>query len=215
MITDWGGITIGKYLSLLEVSHRTEPEDVEIGIVALLCDESEDKILGMAINDYQKLRKSAQFVASFPKIRAKCPKHIVLDGVKYNITRDVRKMSTAAYIDFQTYSKKDFKDSIVEVLSCFLIPDGKSYCDGYDVIDVHDDIRNHMPVVVAYEMAAFFLSRLQVLTMTTLFFSERMMRRMLRKEKDPKMREMMTERMKDLTEIRSRLSGVGLNPLNP
>lgn len=208
-ITNWEQMSVGAYSELLEVCKLPEPEDVEIGIIALLCGVDEEEILRLKIDEYQVLRRQAQFIASFPPIRANCPKSVTLNGKKYTVTRDVRKMTAGAYIDFQTFSKSELEKVIVELLSCFLIPEGKEYGE-YDTAVVHDDIRDYLPVVVAYEMAAFFLSRLTDLTKATLFFSERTMKKLLRKEKDEKMKAKMKETLNQVREIRSKISGVGL-----
>lgn len=210
MIKNWNEVSVGTYAEILKVCEREEPEDVEIGIVSILCGKSEDEVLKMNITDYQLLRKEAQFVASFPPIKAKCPKTVTLHGRKYDVVNDVRKMTAGQYIDFQTFSKMDLEKTVVEVLSCFLVPEGKTYGE-YDLTEVYDDIREDLPVVVAYEMCAFFLSRLTLLTKATLSYSERMMRRMMRKTKDKEMRERIRESLTKIQEARTKINGVGLN----
>ena len=68
---------------------------------------------------------------------------------------DMRKITTAQYIDFQTFSK-DKEKNLVEMLSCFLVPRGCNYNDGYDILDVHRAIREEMSVAEVIALLAFF-----------------------------------------------------------
>lgn len=208
-ITNWGEMTVGAYEELLAICDEPEVEDVEIGIVGLLCGVEEKDILALPINEYQQLRKESQFVAEFPAIRPSCPKSIKLGDRKYKITRDEKKLSVGQYIDFQAYSKIEFNKALVDIISCFLIPEGMEYGEGYDPEDVKADIREYMPLPVAYSMAAFFFRRFQALTTATLLFSERMLKKAIRKEKDEKTRTEMKEALKGLKGLRSKIDGVG------
>ena len=212
-ITNWDEMSIAAYQELLEICEVPEAEDVEIGIVGLLCGVEEKDILALPLPEFQALRKAAQFVADFPAIHPNCPKNIVLNETKYEITRDVRKMTTGQYIDFQAYSKIEFNKALVDIISCFLIPQGFEYGEGYDMDKVKNDIREYMSVVVAYSMSAFFFRQLQVLTRATLLFSERVMKKTLRKTKDEETKKEMTEALQIMKELRSKISGDGLKVL--
>ena len=67
----------------------------------------------------------------------------------------MRKVTAAQYIDFQTFAE-DRDHRAVEMLSCFLIPRGCDYNDGYDVLDVHRAIRDEMSVATVLSLLAFF-----------------------------------------------------------
>jgi hypothetical protein len=208
-ITKWEEMTIGAYQDLLEICEYPEAEDVEIGIVGLLCGVEEKDILALPLTEYQELRRQSQFVAEFPDIHPSCPKHIELNGHKYDITRDVKGLSVGQYIDFQTYSKLEFNKALVNIISCFLVPHGCEYGEGYDMDEVDTDIREYMNIPTAYCMAAFFFKRLQALTKATLLFSVRTLKRAIRKEKDETKRKEMEEAMTVLKALRSKINGVG------
>lgn len=210
-ITNWNEMSVGDYLELLDICNEPEVEDVEIGIVGLLCGIEEKDVLALPIREYQELRRQAQFVSEFPVIHPSCPKSIELNGKKYHITRNVKDMTAGQYIDFQTYSKIEFNKALVDLISCFVIPAGCEYAEDYDVEEVKNDIREYMSVVVAYSMSAFFFRQLQALTKATLLFSEKMMKKTIRKTKDEKTRKEMEEALQAMKAIRSKINGVGLN----
>jgi hypothetical protein len=95
------------------------------------------------------------------------------------------------------------------VLTCFLVPEGKEYAKDYDIDKVVADIKDYLPIVTAYEMCAFFLRKYLASIMATLRFSESMMRKTLRRERDPEKRRRITETMEA---IRSLRNGGGLMP---
>ena len=212
-IRNWDEMTVGAYQELLEIIKDGDAVAVETGIVGLLCGAEERDIDALNLMEYQRLRQQAQFIAEFPKVRPNCPKSIVLNGTKYTITRDVKKMSVGQYVDFQTYSKMEFNEVLVDLISCFIIPQGKEYGEGYDIELVKNDIRDYMSVPMAYGLTAFFFRQLQTLMQATLLFSERTMRRTMRREKDPKRKEELKGMLEAIKAARSKINGDGLNLL--
>ena len=61
-------------------------------------------------------------------------------------------VTTAQYVDFTNYSKSN---DISKMLSVFMIPEGHKYNDGYDMLQVINDI-NDLPVTVVNDAAFFF-----------------------------------------------------------
>lgn len=208
-ITKWDEMSVGDYEELLEICNEPEAEDVEIGIVGLLCGVEEKDILALPINEYKELRKQAQFVAHTPDVRPTCPKAITLGETKYRISRDTSKLSVGQYIDFQQYSKIEFNKAMVDIISCFLVPEGCDYGEGYDTETVKADIRDYMSLPMAFNISAFFFDRLLLLTKATLLFSERTLKKTMRKEKDPKTKEEMKAAIADMKALRIRINGVG------
>lgn len=82
----------------------------------------------------------------------------ILDGRKYILHKEIEKMTTAQYIDFTNLAKEAGKHTI-ETLAVFLIPDGHKYNDGYDIEQVHRDIRDHLNAVEGNAMLFFFIRR--------------------------------------------------------
>ena len=81
---NWQQITINDYMELQDIIIREEAVDVEVGIVALLCGVDEDEIGDLKIVEYQRLRREAQFIATFPEVHNKAPKNITIGDKKYD-----------------------------------------------------------------------------------------------------------------------------------
>ena len=59
------------------------------------------------------------------------------------------------------------------MLSCFLVPRGKEYNEGYDILDVHNAIREEMSVAEVLALLAFFFKSWEKLIRSTLTSSIR------------------------------------------
>ena len=95
-------------------------------------------------------------------LKTDIPKEVVQDtyiinNVKYKLFKDVEKISTAMFIDYSNYVQNNFNiNKYNEFLSIFLIPEGHTYNDGYDIRKVQNDIDNHLSITSAYSIASFF-----------------------------------------------------------
>ena len=93
-------------------------------------------------------------------------------------------MTAAQYIDFQNFYK-DYQKNFKYIFLCFLIPKGKKYNEGYDLIELADKLYDKIPITVINDIMVFFCNLLAALTVSTLISSIREMKKMLKKEKDP------------------------------
>ena len=175
IIDNYADLPVGKYLDIL-AANAGEGEDIDkqVATIAILTDKTEDEILALPVPDYTALARAADFLRHEDKGEHRLAKRYTLGGLALVPCTDIRKMTTAQYIDFQTLTKDgDYDRHLPEVLSCFLVPDGKSYGEGYDFADVQDAIRRHLSVTDALSLLAFFFVSLQTLTDDFLTLSER------------------------------------------
>jgi hypothetical protein len=185
MIKDYNTLSVGKYLQIHKVAKDEELTDIDkqVGIIAILADMAEDDVLDLPILEYQELAQQSKFLEKPMNV----PKHIAttytLDGWELVPTTDIRKMTTAQYIDFQTFSKEG-EDKLIEVLSCFLIPKGKKYNDDYDILEVQKAIREYLTIPNCLALSAFFLSKFNKSIKGMLIYSKWIARMRLRKGKE-------------------------------
>ena len=107
------------------------------------------------------------------------------------------------YVDFHTFSK-GFPQTLPEILSCFLVPDGKTYNNGYDPAEVQRALLA-MPWPEAVSLSAFFFARFSASiadSLTSLDLARRM-------SKDPKKRKVLERKIAE-AEAALRRVGVGL-----
>jgi len=204
IIDNYRKLPIGKYNEIVKLC-ETEMDEVDrkVSIVAILTGLTEDEVLALPITDFTECCAKAKFI-DLP-----CPETLIpsvsksypVGGFNLVPVTDMRKVTTAQYIDFLAFSK-DKEHNIVEMLSCFLVPKGMDYNEGYDILDVHNAIKEEMSVAEVLAVLAFFFGSWTRSLHSTLSYSERMARRV----KDKGKRQMMMER---IAELRSTISGVG------
>ena len=204
IIDNYRKLPIGKYNEIVKLC-ETEMDEVDrkVKIVGILTGLTDDEVLALPLTDFTECCAKAKFI-DLP-----CPETLIpsvsksypVGGFNLVPVTDMRKVTTAQYIDFITFSK-DKEHNIVEMLSCFLVPKGMDYNEGYDILDVHKAIKEEMSVAEVLALLAFFFGSWTRSINSTLSSSERMARRVKDKEK----RQMMMER---IAELRSTISGGG------
>lgn len=182
---------------------KIDAVDFEIELISILCECSVNDILDLTISEYQAIRAEAQFVADFPDIVPNCPDNMTINGHKYAISKDLSKVTTAQYIDFQNYLKME--NNVQYVLSCFLIPEGKKYGQGYNVDDVINDIMD-LDIIDALTVCFFFINLYLTSIKVILHSLESKTKKEIKKTKN---KEMKKQLMKKLEEIHLLINGVG------
>lgn len=204
IIDNYRKLPIGKYNEIVKLC-ETEMDEVDrkVRIVGILTGLTDDEVLALPLTDFTECCAKAKFI-DLP-----CPETLIpsvsksypVGGFNLVPVTDMRKVTTAQYIDFLSFSK-DKEHNIVEMMSCFLVPKGMDYNEGYDILDVHNAIKEEMSVAEVLALLAFFFGSWTRSIHSTLSYSERMARRVKDKEK----RQMMMER---IAELRSTISGGG------
>ena len=153
----WNTLPVGKYEKIKEIIRAGE-ENSDVEILSVLCECDVNDILNAPVSEVMRLKKEALFLNEPLNVKDRLRfKSIVIDGVKYNVHTDFKDITTAQYLDFQTFYK-EFEKNYCNVLACFIIPDGHKYNDGYDALDTAEIFREKLPVEVA-ENACFFFAR--------------------------------------------------------
>ena len=161
MIESYDKLPIGKYMDITSIVNDTSRSELDrqVQMLSVLSGMDEDDILNAPITDFTEMSRKARFLESPPQTRPEIQDAYDVGSFRLLPVRDARKMTTAQYIDFQSFGR-DASGHIVEMLSCLLVPEGCRYNDGYDVLDVQAAIREHMCCVDALAVYAFFLDSL-------------------------------------------------------
>lgn len=155
MIDNYPALTLGRYMEINAVLQGDADDlDKQVQIIAILADKSVDEVLALPLGDYTNMAAKTAF------LREPCPPLPIDKGWRYQglvPTEDFTKITTAQYVDFQTFCK-DFPATLPELLSVFLIPEGRKYNEGYDPAEVQDEVRA-LPFPAALGLAGFFFAR--------------------------------------------------------
>lgn len=187
MIKDYNTLSVGKYLQIHKVAKEEELSDIDkqVAIIAILADMSEDEVLDLPILEYKALAEQSKFLEKPMNVPKQIASTYTLDGLELVPTTDIRKMTTSQYIDFQNFSKEG-EDKLIEVLSCFLIPKGKKYNDGYDIIQVQKALREYLTIPNCLALSAFFLAKFNKSMKGMLIYSKWIARMRLKKGQEKK-----------------------------
>ena len=143
MKSSWKEITVNEFIQLEQLLKADIPESYRTAhVVALLSNMSLDEVEDLPISTFMNLSNQISFIQEQPKYND-VEKEYTINGRVYELHADITKISTAQYIDYQNYSNEEEKD-ITKLLSCWLIPKGHKYNDGYDMIEVIKDAGDMM-----------------------------------------------------------------------
>lgn len=158
IIDNYSRLSIGLYGAVLKADRDDTLDEVDkqVRIISLLSDISEDELLNMPITDYSLLAARIAFLHREVELSPIAQSYLV-GGFDLVPVTDMRKITTAQYIDFQSFHKAGLEDHFAEVLSCLLVPRGCKYAQDYDVAEVQEAIRKNMSVREGCSLYAFFL----------------------------------------------------------
>lgn len=149
----WDEITWNEYEQLSQILTADIPSDYKsIHLISLLSGISIEDIERLPINQFQKLLPALDFLNKKPKTHHHKFEYIVNDR-EYVFKGKLDEITTSQYMDYRTCMNESQKD-VVKLLSCFLIPKGHDYNDGYDIELVRSDIGDMSWLDV--KAAAFF-----------------------------------------------------------
>ena len=189
---NWNDITIKKWEQLKDVL-ASDVDDIEknVEILAVVYDKDVEEVYNMPLVKFGEMAKSISWLSTPPE-PATVSERYKINGVTYRLVMNPQEISTAQYIDFKTlYVEKE--KHMAEILAIFLIPEGKTYNDGYDISQVEKDIYEHLPITYALGMSAFFLLLYQVWKEVLTSYSKSLIRKQMRKEKDRTKRKALTD----------------------
>lgn len=208
IIDSFDKLNIGKYAEIQAISADTSLDELDrqSRILAVLADEDVNEVLHLPINEYKDLVRRMSFLAPGNLNYHPVARKYICGGFDLVPVRDFRRLETAQYIDFQTYSP-DLDKHLVEFLSVILLPKGHRYNEGYDIADVQRAIREELSVADGVSIAGFFLTWCRKSIEASLNYSERMAKELKDRTKREQMLEQIAEQRRAL-----QTSGDGLQP---
>lgn len=160
IIQSYRELPIGDYQDILALckDESLEELDRQVKILSILTKVDEDTLLNLPIQDFKMLTSRMGFLEKdLPTKVTKLEDSYKIGKFELVPVKDMRKVITAQYIDFQSFHQAGFEDHFVEILSCLLVPKGKKYNQDYDIIEVQDAIRRNLNVHDAASLYAFFI----------------------------------------------------------
>ena len=161
----WNDVKLYQFNKLQELLKIDDDEERLVQVAQLFFGE---KVMDLPVSEFAvKIRELDFLKEAIPSNIP--PKKITVNGKKYYLDCLLGNITTAQYVDFTNHSKSD---DIAKMLSVFMIPEGHKYNDGYDIMEVINDI-NDMPVTVVNDTAFFFGKHYSAFMKTFLYYSIR------------------------------------------
>ena len=188
IIDNYRDLPIGLYPEICDIDRREDLEDInkQVSIISVLTGMAEEDIYNLPLEEYRQLAAKSQYLRHPYEGEILTAKNYIVGKFTLVPVEDYRKITTAQYIDFQTFAK-DAERNIVEILSCMLIPKGKKYNQDYDVLEVQKALREHLCVADALTLLAFFFVQYRQSIKDSLTYSREMAMRLRDPEKKRRM----------------------------
>lgn len=197
----WDNVSIEKYYQILDILMDEEDDDItkNVRLVSVILDKDEQEVWDMDLGQVGLYISRLKFLNKFDL--KKIPDVVVLPDYTLEVMSDLTKITIAQYVDYQNFIKRPLRESMDKIMSVFLIPQGKKYNEGYDIIDLQKQIRENMSFRMAEAFLGFFLMEYSRLLIRSL----RAYRKMIRREKDLKKKE---ELMQQETQIQEKIQNL-------
>lgn len=182
MKNKWEELTLNEVLLIQQIISADIDDTYKASnILAVLSGKEVDEIESLPIQKFIKLTPNLEFLQTTPK-RGKHSDVYTINDKRYELHADITDITTAQYIDYQTYMKEETPD-LVKLTSVFLIPENHKYNDGYKMEDVWEDIGN-MKFTDVDAIAFFLRKQFALYTMITADSLNREMKKEKVKKKD-------------------------------
>jgi len=203
IIDNYRNLPVGKWLEIMELSKDENVDALEqqVKTIAILTGLTDDEVLDLPIMEYKSLAAKTMFLEKEYDGKLQIAKSYGLNGMELIPVKDFSKITTAQYVDYQTFSKEGDM-YLVQTLSTLLVPKGKKYNDGYDMDAVQQAIRDNLSVADVVSLYAFFLTK----WVKSIKDSQIYLDKEIKKIPNKLMREKL---MKQVQEMRSKINGVG------
>lgn len=156
MVNFWEDVTISQFVQIQQIVLADISDTYKsVNLVSVLSGIPVDELESLNLNVYSRLNNQLSFLQTqFPRITHKDVYEV--NGTKYILKADLTQISTSQYIDYQEYIKEN---DPIKLTSVWLIPEGHSYNDGYDLNTVWNDI-SQMKMIDIQAISFFFKKQL-------------------------------------------------------
>lgn len=170
----WNDVSISEWKALCEINER-DCEDMEknVSTLALLAGVSENDVWNTPVFELKSLFSQIGWMDEFSFNRKAKFNKLVIGDETYEVTADLNKMTIAAYVDFQIYLK-DRENNMGNILTCFIVPKGKNYGEGYDTAELAKKFEDTLSIVFWNDIFFFFLKNCLYSIRATRIYLERL-----------------------------------------
>ena len=205
MIKSYDELSIKKYRELIGLE-KVDGEDMEYGIeiLSILTDIDQDTLMEMPLEKFTKYMSYTRFLYEpvMKKDYKELGKTIRIGDEEYRMVQSARELTAGQYIDYKAYISRDnFLEMLPYILTVFLIPKGKKYNNGYDILELKEKFDNEVDIPTALSISDFFLHQSKLSMLSSVTYLKWKVKRMVKTEKNPELREKMTECLEQMSSL--------------
>lgn len=191
IIKDWRDITLGQFIEIDSVIKTEYKDEIEkaVALVSVAYGIDANKI---PFSDFQTLSGTLALLSEKTPLN-KVKNAYNINGTEYTLDTNYISFTTAQYMDMIEYQKQN---DIIGFLSVVLIPKGHTYNSDYDIEKTKDDL-TMLSVADGLGIVNFFQLASVTFIQRFLRYSQRGIKRLLRKEDKTKAKEL-EDKMKRL-----------------
>lgn len=206
-IKSWNECPIGIYRRLAEVCTDPALGEYERAVAktAILCGCDEQEIWDLPMDAASELFKKTAWTSEFDFDKDVKFKKLKVGKYVCRVDTDMQRFTVGQYFDFTSYWNTENKgENLENLLTVFLVPEGKKYGQDYDVADLKEEITWNLPMTVAQSVCFFFLKELVSSIKVSLIFLDYQIDRMERKA-SPEAKAELKDKRAQLTALLSSL----------
>lgn len=158
MVESYKEMTLGQLLQIKALKDADiTPAVQELSVLSILSGITIDALRKVPKADYDAMLQKIAFLTEDNSETIEIADEVELNGTVYNIWHDIKNITTGQYIDWCSYMQSE--RDIVDLFSCFVIPKGKLYAEGYNIDKAKEDIHD-LPMPIANFISFFWQSSL-------------------------------------------------------
>lgn len=185
---DWSTLTIEQFNEIIRISDmKIDVTDQCIQILCVLTDNDEGYYLNMKVTDLQKEFRQLAFLttSSFEPTTPsfKYGEYEIL-GQKYTLTPSAEHMTGGQFIDYKLVLDER-PDDIAMLCATVLVPNGKSYSDGYDPLALREILYKNFTMAEASGISFFFQKAYEILYDSIVHYSSKHLLKQAKKIRNP------------------------------
>lgn len=168
----WSDVSIGQWIELQALRKDFEDSVIDaytyrIGIIDVLFNIDSSSL---PFIEFQKYVDATDFLTQKYNPQPVKATYTV-DGTVYRLLTDVSTMTTSQYIDYMKFMELGDDTNLPYLMALLLIPEGKTYGDGYDVGTTAEVFKTHLTVDIMLNISFFFRELLRLCTRDLVFCS--------------------------------------------
>ena len=145
---NWYNVNLNQFILLQDAFKIEDDTEKMISIAEIILGND---VTNLPLKEFNEQMKRLEFLKEeIPS--AVPPKKFEINGKKYFMDCLLGNITTAQYVDFTNQSNTG---DLSKMLSVFVIPEGHKYNDGYDMLEVINDI-GMLPIPIVNSIAFFF-----------------------------------------------------------